>query len=296
MGNRICTAIVTFNRLSLLRGAIGSLLSQVQPTDILVVNNGSTDGTKEFLDNRSDIHVIHQENVGGAGGFYTATKYIAEHNYTYAWIMDDDIIASQETLKNLYLAYKNLSKDEKIGFLCSKVISPEGFTVNVPSIDLSNNILGYPEWNKYIERGLVKVKSATFVSVFIPVKVIREVGLPIKEFFIWGDDTEYTKRISSRYACYQVGNSIIQHLRNGGSLSLKSFTDKNRIKMFKYYVRNNAYNEKVYGSKMSTALYFCVHLIQAIKFLFNGRPLKSKVIFQGLCSAIKFSPTIKYPE
>ena len=44
---------------------------------------------------------------------------------------------------------------------------------------------------KYIEAVL-----GSFVSLWIPMSVVKEVGLPIKEFFIWGDDWEYTRRIS----------------------------------------------------------------------------------------------------
>ena len=43
--------------------------------NILVVNNGSTDGTKEWLVQQADIITINQENLGGAGGFYTGMKY-----------------------------------------------------------------------------------------------------------------------------------------------------------------------------------------------------------------------------
>ena len=47
--NLICTVVVTFNRLELLQGAVSALKKQTFPSDILVVNNGSTDGTSEWL-------------------------------------------------------------------------------------------------------------------------------------------------------------------------------------------------------------------------------------------------------
>ena len=68
---RIIAVVVTFNRLQLLQRVILSLQKQsVAINKIIVVNNGSTDGTKEWLDGQSELHVIHQENVGGSGGFY----------------------------------------------------------------------------------------------------------------------------------------------------------------------------------------------------------------------------------
>ena len=41
-----------------------------------------------------------------------------------------------------------------------------------------------------------EIIMATFVSLFIKAETIRKVGLPIKDFFIWSDDLEYTRRIS----------------------------------------------------------------------------------------------------
>lgn len=296
MTPKICTAIVTFNRLNLLKDAITSIREQIQPTDILVVNNGSTDGTKEYLEQEDGLVVINQENVGGAGGFFTAMKYIAEHNYDFAWVMDDDIIAFPDTLLNLYTAYVELNKVEEIGFLCSTVKSPENETVNVPDINFSLNSTGYVAWNTHLDKGYVKVKAATFVSVFIPVKIIRNVGLPIKEFFIWGDDTEYTRRISAKYPCYLIGPSIIKHLRNGGILSIKNIKEPNRIKMFRYFIRNTIYNARVQVSRSEALRFQLSFFKQACIFFIKGEYLKSKIILKGIIQSIKFKPTIIYPK
>ena len=186
MKNRICTVVVTYNRLSLLKDAIDALKAQTEPSDILVVNNGSTDGTKEFLDEQTELLVIHQENLGGAGGFYAGMKYAAENGYDFAWVMDDDVIPEVDALKFLKDAYDLLSLKEKIGFLCSTVVDREGIPVNNPCVDLKRNKTGDVSWNRYLSEGVVGVSSATFVSVFVPCSIIFEVGLPYKEFFIWG--------------------------------------------------------------------------------------------------------------
>ena len=64
--------VVTCNRCELLKQAIDALLNQTYPLNkIVIINNASTDGTKEYLDNVIDdrLIVIHKEtNEGGAGG------------------------------------------------------------------------------------------------------------------------------------------------------------------------------------------------------------------------------------
>ena len=88
---KILAIIVTYNRKEDLENCISSLQEQsVHDFDILVVNNGSSDGTKEYLDNKNGIIVIHQENLGGAGGFHAGMKYMMEHDYEWLWMMDDD--------------------------------------------------------------------------------------------------------------------------------------------------------------------------------------------------------------
>ena len=296
MKKDICTAIVTYNRLDLLKDAIKSIKAQNTPTDILVVNNGSTDGTTDYLTTVDNIKVINQKNVGGAGGFFTALKYIAENGYRFAWVMDDDIIANPDTLTGLVNAYNEISKEEKVGFLCSSVYSAEGETVNVPSISSSQNSTGYSDWNKCLDKGYVKVDFATFVSVFLPTEVIKEIGLPIKEYFIWGDDTEYTRRISLKYPCYLIGKSKITHLRNGGRLSLHTINDPKRIEMFRYFIRNRISYLKLFSDKRGARGYIIGCIKDCVKFALKGKLKKSKVLLKGVFSSIGFNPVICYPE
>ena len=57
--------------------------------EILVVINGSTDGTKEML-KEFDLITIEQENLGSAGGFQTGIDFACKYNFKYCWLMDDD--------------------------------------------------------------------------------------------------------------------------------------------------------------------------------------------------------------
>lgn len=94
--------VVTYNRLSLLKECIDALRHQTYKNfRIVIVNNGSTDGTCEWLSLQNDLIVISQENSGGAGGFYTGLKYVAEHAYDYCWFMDDDVICNVDALQEL---------------------------------------------------------------------------------------------------------------------------------------------------------------------------------------------------
>lgn len=297
---KVCAIIVTYNRVELLKGAIKSLFKQTAANDIVVVNNGSTDSTKEYLETISGITVINQDNLGGAGGFFTGIKYAVQHGYDFSWVMDDDVIADSNALRYLIESYNWLSeRGEKIGFLCSTVTNSTGYTVNNPVVDdVRLNPTYHPSWNKYLADGLIGVKTATFVSVLIPCCVSKELGLPIKEFFIWGDDTEYTIRLSRKYNCYLVGKSIVKHLRVGDKpIGLVSMTDERRVKMYENSIRNNIYLLRHgYYDRGYIIISIIWHFVTFAKLLIRFSPLKLKVLIRGTWRGIFFNPSVRFPD
>lgn len=294
--NEVCAIVVTFNRLDMLRDTIKALKEQDYPCDILIINNGSTDGTKKYLDSTEGIMTLHQDNLGGAGGFFSGMKKATELGYRFVWIMDDDVIPYTNALSHLIIDYNYLSSNEQVGFICSQVLSEDGFCANVPVLDSRRNKSGYPDWAKYLSRGIVKVKSATFVSVLIPCNLIFELGLPYKEYFIWGDDTEYTQRISSKFSSYMSGNSKIIHRRIGSNLDIRNFNDKKRIKMFRRLIRNNIRNLKLYNTKQELWIFIRYYFFLAISLLFKGDFYKCYSIMMGFIEAIGFNPAIQHPS
>lgn len=289
--------VVTYNRLALLKENIDSLRRQsYQNFRIIVVNNGSTDGTSEWLLLQHDLLVINQENMGGAGGFYTGLKCVAEHGYDYCWFMDDDVICNIDSLQEL-LNCVMLLKCEW-GFLCSSVFDKNGYPTNVPEVD-SRNQEGYPDWTRFLCDGIVKVRTATFVSVFISVQNIYRYGLPIKEFFIWGDDTEYTARLSNSLPCFVVGKSRVVHMRemvNG--LSFLDEPKSYRLGLYYYMFRNQFYiARKGYWRKRLPILrYFYTKILLMLKAIYTFKFMHFRIIIRAVFAALFFFPAIKYPE
>lgn len=294
---KICAIIVTHNRLSLLKEVIEAVKSQTNSNiSILVINNDSNDGTKEWLEDQTDILVINQLNLGGAGGFFTGMKYACHNCYDYVWIMDDDVIPNTNALDALL---KPVILGVDFGFVCSKVIDLYGNPMNVPLIDDSKSNTGYQLWGENIEHGLVRIRNATFVSLLIPVKNIFTYGLPYKDFFIWGDDTEYTIRLSSKLPCYLVGNSVVVHKReNRESLSIFTEKDIKRIKMYFYMFRNHMFmaKSKILGGDLFALKYYLYYLFLIFKLFFSFKFAKCNVLVKAFISSFLFSPIIEFPK
>lgn len=296
---KVGIVVVTYNRLALLKEAIDSLRNQIYTNrEIVVVNNGSTDGTQEWLNAQKDIIVITQQNLGGAGGFFTGMKYVAEHNYDYCWIMDDDVVCQTDALQELVNAY---NRKPNIGFVCSKVIGINGCPMNTPTVDDRPSSNGDADFTDLITESMIKVKTATFVSVLCSVKTIKEVGLPYKEFFIWGDDTEYTNRISLHYDCYMACKSVVVHKRAiQGALSFETETNPSRQKMYFYMMRNVAFIEfkynKLYLNRRMRFRYYVRQYKYALSLLLHGRRLQAMIVVRSVLAMLSFNPTIQYPS
>ena len=296
---RVGIVVVTYNRLALLKESIDSLRNQTYLNrDIVVVNNGSTDGTLEWLNSQKDLIVITQQNLGGAGGFFTGMKYVAEHDYDYCWIMDDDVVCHSDALQELVSAY---NKKPNIGFVCSKVIGINGCPMNTPTVDDRPTSNGDADFTDLIAESMIKVKTATFVSVLCSVKTIKEVGLPYKEFFIWGDDTEYTNRISLNHECYMACRSVVVHKRAiQGALSFETETNPLRQKMYFYMMRNDAFIEfkynKLYLNRRMRFRYYVRQYKYALSLLLHGRRLQAMIVVRSVLAMLSFNPTIQYPS
>ena len=287
--------VVTYNRLALLKEVIAALREQTYTdTQIVVVNNGSTDGTQAWLELQEDIFTINQSNLGGAGGFFTGMKYVVENGYRYCWIMDDDVVCKPDALQELLEASQ---RKENIGFVCSRVIGINGCSMNVPTVDERPTANGYADYTDLIDYHMIKVVMATFVSVFLPTSVIREMGLPYKEFFIWGDDSEYTSRVSSKYDCYLACKSVVVHKRAiQGALSFFTETNPQRLRNHFYAFRNLTYTLWKKATFKGKLKCLAGRFILLMKLLCKGDILRFRILLKATWATLTFKPQIVYPD
>lgn len=87
--HKCCLVIPSYNNDSSLQDVI--VKSRPYAADILVVNDGSTDQTKDIIAANNDLHVIHHsENKGKGLAIRSALKWALEHDFDYIITMDAD--------------------------------------------------------------------------------------------------------------------------------------------------------------------------------------------------------------
>ncbi len=295
---KIAAVVVTYNRLELLKQCITSLRVQTYKLDeIVVINNSSTDGTEKWLEEQKDLKYINQENSGSAGGQYTGIKETYRKGFDWIWCIDCDIIFEPDALKNL-MSCEEIN-DQKIGFLSSFIFFDN---TNVSYVNIPE--LGYPYdlLNSIYQNKPIPILSASFGSLLIPKEIISAVGLPIKDFFIWGDDAEFTLRIISKgYKGYLVKDSLAQHKTVSNSKEPYNELSHKDLK-FKFGIRNMVYvsilrNKITHNSKIRGILSGLGFVIRILKN--RGKNISlifiCNVIFLFL-KGIFLKPKIDIPE
>lgn len=257
----IWAVVVTFNRLELLKRNIQSIKSQIfMPNKILVINNGSTDGSGEWLALQNDIITITQENTGGAGGFYRGFKEAYERGAEWIWAMDEDGEAEESTLLELTKCIKPgiyILNSLVLDILNRERLS-SAIAENFNLEERSTLKIHYDctELNRRKLSSLDKIVGFPFFfnSSLISKKIIQEIGFPNKNFFIRGDEIDFYYRIlQSNYIAYICLNSIYRHPSTMHSqinfLGKSFFYEKMNTFKFFYHVRNTIFLRNKYLTK-----------------------------------------------
>ena len=292
--NKVVAVIVTYNRKDLLKECIQSILKQKKvKSDILVIDNNSSDGTFEyindFIKSNQIIYLNTGENLGGAGGFNFGLRKACELGYKYLWIIDDDCIVHKDTLFNFFEADKNLNGN--YGFLSSKVLWKDG---NLCVMNKQKKTFG--KWLKDFDTNYQKIAMASFVSMFIKSDIIKEFGLPIKDFFIWTDDWEFSRRISRKLDCYYISSSVVTHKCKENIGASIDVVDGDRLDRFKYLYRNDCvlYRGEGFKGKILFSLRILFHKFRVYKSSKKDKKKRIDIINKAVKEGKKFYPKIEF--
>ena len=243
--NKILAIIVTYNRLELLKRCYDALTKQtINNFDILIINNGSNDGTYDWLNSIDNdcLTIINQENCGGAGGFYAGMKYGEDNNYKYLWMMDDD----------------GLPESHQLEVLFNYAETNHAILLNAIVCDIDHpNLLAFSQSRTVdsLDEVIVGEVFHPFNGTFIHRDLIKAIGYIKREMFIWGDEVEYSLRVRKSGVVPIVLKRAIHYHPHIHALRVKVLPPLIRrsivlkpVKFSRFYYRNLGYIDSKYSN------------------------------------------------
>lgn len=297
--DKIFAVVLSYKRKDLLKRCLEAISLQTRPCDgIIVVDNASHDGTEEMLQQLplANLKVfVLSRNTGASGGFSAGFRIAYQLGADFVWMMDDDVTPELHALEELTEAGKRLrAQNQPYSFLLSRAYTDDGLLTNVPRIDERTNEIDYENWPALLDLGVIPVRPATFVSILVPRESLDRYGLPLAPMFMWGDDTEFTMRISQEVPGYLVPESKVTHSRRlNGTIDIRRETDPARIALHRHFIRNEFFVARRYGRKRRLINVFGSSVLLIAQLIRLRQFAKAKALLLGMWEAFSFDPEVE---
>lgn len=233
----VSTIVVNWNGRSHLEACIASLLRQtLQGGEIIVVDNGSRDGSVEFIRDcfaEKVLLIRHEENRGYAAGLNAGIR-AARGRFLFA--LNNDTEVDRHCLEALVAAAE---RHPRGGSYAPKILSYSQRTV----IDNVGHLL-YPDGlsrgrgRLEMDRGQYEHEEEILLfsgcAVLLRREMLADVGLFAEDMFAYCDDTDLGLRAQlAGWGCFFVPSAVVYHKYSGSSAGyspLKAFlVERNRV-------------------------------------------------------------------
>ena len=208
MNPLISVIVVTYNRALFLPGALESIQRQTfRDYEIILVDDGSTDNTKEIAENYKEVRYIYQEHGGISKARNTAVK--AARGKWIATLDSDDLWESEKLQKQV--DYLQFHPECRIVYTAFRNFS------DVPEKDLDER-----------QKELLHATIDWYLpSALIDTRLFDEVGL-FDENLVYGEDTDWNLRL--RFLRIDMEHYINEalYLRRIHSMNISSTSQKIR--------------------------------------------------------------------
>ena len=196
---KVLTIIVSYNFEPWIDRCLGSLKASTLPTDVIVIDNGSSDRTVDIIRNSyPGIRLItNHANLGFGKANNIGMQIALKEGYDAVFLLNQDAWIGQDTLEALA---RQSQLHPKFG-----ILSP--VHLNGSGKELEKGFASYTRINtrQELPAGNEPV-ACTFINAafwFIPVSTLRTVGGFSPLFYHYGEDKDYANRI--HFHRFQIG-------------------------------------------------------------------------------------------
>ena len=252
-------------------------------TVIVVVDNGSTDGSIQFVQQKyKNIKILgNKENLGFAKAVNQGILYAISNECDYVFLLNNDTVLHPECIKNLINSVYHDDCSETIGAVGPKILNFDNdreIWFMGAKIDLFRGI-----WqNAYDEADqIMEVESVSGCAVLLPTYIFRMTGFFDERFFTYIEDLDFFIRLK-RLGFKIIVNPASKVWHKGGATAGSGDTP------FKlYYITRNRLLLLKKHARLKHLCYFIpffiYHLTRHIYLLYkSGEVHKSRFLFKAI--------------
>ena len=233
MNIKVAVVIPNWNGKEDLDDCLRSLTSQTQSSHIIVVDNGSKDGSVEFLKSKyPNIELIeHKKNLGFDGGVNAGIKRAMIDGFEYIALLNNDAVVDINWLKNLVI---NMNTGT-VGVVTCKIKSSDNSHIDSTGEFLTSWGLSFPRGRDEVDSGQYEktefVFGASGGASLYRSSMLKEIGLFDEDFFAYYEDVDISFR--AQLAGWKViyePKAIAYHKIGATSGKIKGFTTYQTLK------------------------------------------------------------------
>ncbi|AKB29026.1 Glycosyltransferase [Methanosarcina siciliae C2J] len=259
--------------------------------DILLIDNGSTDGSPEFFRQKyPEIEVIENgENLGFAEGNNVGMKRAIEKKVDYVLLLNNDTIVDPEFLTELIKVAENYSE---VGIVGPKVyfhnnhnrIQSVGGTINyftgrTPLIGC--NVPDHGQYDKTREVGYV-----SGCALLARIDVMEKLGFLCSDYFAYYEEVELCiKAKYNNFKVVYVPNSKIWHKEAVTSKKSNYYTYLYTRNRFIFMKRNGTPLQIITSSAFFFTTYF---IINSLNFITQKNTKNLKNFYKGIYDGLQY--------
>lgn len=211
---------------------LNSLIIQSIKNTIILVDNGSTDGSVSFIKEKFPevICIELPKNVGFAGGVNRGIKKAIELGFDYVALFNNDAVADKDWLKYM-LEDININ----VGIVTCSFINLDKKKIDSTGDLYTNWGLPFPRGrnenfnNQYYED--IYVFAGSGGASLYRAKIFLEIGFFDEDFFAYYEDVDFSFRAQlSGWKVKYSPNSIAYHDTGSTSKTIKGFTTYQTVK------------------------------------------------------------------
>lgn len=232
--SKTVVVVPNWNGADHLAACLDSLLKQSLPAHVIVVDNGSDDGSVALVGKKyPSVELIkHDTNRGYAGGVNPGFQHALDTGADYVAAFNNDAVADKDWLKHLA---EYLDKHPRVGIAACKLLNADGTKLDSTGDYYTVWGLPYPrgrgetELDKYDKQ--TEIFGASGGASLYRVKLLAEIGLLDENFFAYYEDVDLSFRaqLASWKVAY-VPAAIAYHQIGATSGRIRGFATYQTLK------------------------------------------------------------------